>query len=83
MIVRNSMTADQWSKEEELYLEGPFPFAIGSPFDLMLCHKPEGVSVAVNGQMAFEFKHRMDPNLIDALEITGAQMITSIQYEFL
>lgn len=40
-------------------------------------------TVAVNGQMAFEFKHRMDPNLIDALEITGAQMITSIQYEFL
>ena len=83
IIVRNSMTDGEWSHEgEELYLEGPFPFVLGTHFDLMLCHKLDQISVAVNGQLAFEFKHRMDCSQIDTIEITGSQLITSIRYEF-
>jgi len=81
LMVRNSMRDGEW-QDEELYLVGPFPFVLGTHFDLMLCHKPEVVSVAVNGQLAFEFKHRMDSSSIDTMEITGSQMITSIRYEF-
>ena len=81
VIVRNSMSNYQWSPDEELYLEGPFPFVYGTHFDLMLCHKPNTVTVAVNGQLAFEWNNRMD-FLIDTLEMTGNLLITSVRYEF-
>lgn len=82
LIVRNTMQRNEWSHDEELYLEGPFPFVLGTHFDLMLCAKRDQISVAVNGQLAFEFKHRLEPSSIDTVEITGSQLITSIRYEF-
>ncbi|KAI2798080.1 Galectin [Blomia tropicalis] len=80
-IVRNSFRNGLY-EYEEVNLEGAFPFVLGTHFDLMLCNKRDKISVAVNGQMSFEYRHRLDSKTIDTLEITGSQIITSIRYEF-
>ena len=84
MIVRNSYIDGHFG-EEELYLEGPFPFTLGTAWDMIMCIRSDGISVAINGQKAFEFAHRLqyfDPKKIDQLEMSGSQLITSIRYEF-
>lgn len=80
-IVRNTMTNGVWG-EEELYLEGPFQLIPGTHFDLMISNREDKVVMAINGQPAFEYKHRHDPKTIDSLQIKGGVVLVSIRYEF-
>lgn len=69
--------------EEELALESDFAFAPGTHFDLMLCNKVDKLALIVNGQLAFEFTHRLDARSIDTLEVNGSAQLTSVRLEFL
>lgn len=80
-IVRNTMTDGIWG-EEELYLEGPSRLIPGSHFDLMISKNMDKIAVATQGQPAFDYKHRHDPKTINALEILGSVVLTSVRFEF-
>lgn len=80
-IVRNTMTNGVWG-EEELYLEAPNQLVPGTHFDLMVSNRQDKVIVAINGQPAFEYVHRHDPSTIDALQILGGIVLTSVRFEY-
>lgn len=83
-IVRNSRENETWGVEERnLVNHGGFPIQTGTPFDMLLSKNANKILVAINGQFAFEFAHRLSAKLIDTLEITGGVELASIRYEFL
>lgn len=81
-IVRNSMIDGEFGGEELELATPDFPFTRGTHFDLVLCNLKDRVSMVVNGQLAFEYKHRLDSKLIDTVEVNGDVQLTSLRFEF-
>uniref|UniRef100_A0A4W6DPP4 Galectin n=1 Tax=Lates calcarifer TaxID=8187 RepID=A0A4W6DPP4_LATCA len=69
VVVRNHKVGERWGPEER-DLKGPFPFALGSPFEMKILCTHESFRVAVNNIPLFEFRHRVrELNQIDRINI--------------
>ncbi|KAH9424925.1 Lectin, galactoside-binding, soluble, 8 [Dermatophagoides pteronyssinus] len=79
-IVRNTLTAGIWGAEEK-HLYSGYSLNPGCRFDMMIRVDRHQVSVAINGQSAFEYRHRHSPNSIDALQVTGSIYLEHIRFQ--
>ncbi|XP_069014833.1 galectin-3-like [Embiotoca jacksoni] len=83
VLVRNHKLGERWGPEER-DLKGPFPFALGSPFEMKILCTPEAFRVAVNNIPLFEFRHRVrELNRIDRINILHDVVLTYINVETL
>uniref|UniRef100_A0A3Q0R6F1 Galectin n=1 Tax=Amphilophus citrinellus TaxID=61819 RepID=A0A3Q0R6F1_AMPCI len=83
VVVRNHKLGERWGAEER-DLKGPFPFALGSPFEMKILCTPEAFRVAVNNIPLFEFRHRIrELNQIDRINILHDVVLTYINVETL
>uniref|UniRef100_A0A1A8BLY3 Galectin n=1 Tax=Nothobranchius kadleci TaxID=1051664 RepID=A0A1A8BLY3_NOTKA len=83
VLVRNHKVGERWGSEER-DLKGPFPFAIGSPFEMKILCTPEAFRVAVNNIPLFEFRHRIrELNQIDRINILNDVVLTYVNVETL
>ncbi|KAM4522515.1 uncharacterized protein PAE49_002176 [Odontesthes bonariensis] len=82
-VVRNHKLGERWGSEER-DLKGPFPFALGSPFEMKILCTPETFRVAVNNMPIFEFRHRIrELNQIDRINILNDIVLTYVNVETL
>uniref|UniRef100_A0A3Q3VTD7 Galectin n=1 Tax=Mola mola TaxID=94237 RepID=A0A3Q3VTD7_MOLML len=83
IVVRNHKVGERWGTEER-ELKGPFPFALGSPFEMKILCSHEAFRVAVNNIPLFEFQHRVrDLNRIDRINILHDVVLTYVNVETL
>ncbi|XP_028253089.1 galectin-3 isoform X1 [Parambassis ranga] len=83
VVVRNHKLGERWGPEER-DLKGPFPFALGSPFEMKILCTPETFRVAVNNIPLFEFRHRIrELNRIDRINILHDVVLTYVNVETL
>ncbi|XP_041830942.1 galectin-3 [Melanotaenia boesemani] len=83
VVVRNHKMGERWGSEER-DLKGPFPFALGSPFEMKILCTIEAFRVAVNNIPLFEFRHRVrELNQIDRINILNDVVLTYINVETL
>ncbi|XP_056872551.1 galectin-3 [Takifugu flavidus] len=83
VVVRNHKIGERWGTEER-DLKGPFPFALGSPFEMKILCTQEMFRVAVNNIPMFEFQHRIrELNRIDRINILHDVVLTYINVETL
>ncbi|KAM6915623.1 uncharacterized protein FYW49_010491 isoform 2-T2 [Xenentodon cancila] len=81
VLVRNHKLGERWGSEER-DLKGPFPFALGSPFEMKILCTPETFRVAVNNIPLFEFRHRIrELNQIDRINILHDVVLTYVNVE--
>ncbi|XP_046883424.1 galectin-3b [Hypomesus transpacificus] len=79
-IVRNSLIANNWGKEEREHKQ--FPFVQGQSFELKILCTASEFRVAVNKVHLFEFKHRMrDLQAINHLGIYNDVTLSSVLIE--
>jgi len=67
-VVRNSFQSGNWQAEEK---EGKFPLEKDIAFDAIIVNEPYAFQVFFNGNHFCSFAHRLDPNSIQALKISG------------
>ncbi|KAM9339583.1 uncharacterized protein ABDE67_017226 [Symphorus nematophorus] len=83
VVVRNHKLGERWGNEER-DLKGPFPFALGSPFEMKILCTHESFRVAVNNIPMFEFRHRIrELNQIDRINILHDVVLTYVNVETL
>ncbi|TKS75929.1 Galectin-3 [Collichthys lucidus] len=83
VLVRNHKQGERWGAEER-DLKGPFPFALGSPFEMKIMCTHEAFRVAVNNIPLFEFRHRIrELNQIDRINILHDVVLTYVNVETL
>ncbi|XP_075940834.1 uncharacterized protein LOC142942416 [Anarhichas minor] len=83
VLVRNHKVGEHWGPEER-DLKGPFPFALGSPFEMKILCTQETFRVAVNNFPLFEFRHRVrELNQIDRINILHDVVLTCVNVETL
>ncbi|XP_033931621.1 galectin-3 [Pseudochaenichthys georgianus] len=83
VLVRNHKLGERWGPEER-ELKGPFPFALGSPFEMKILCTPEAFRVAVNNIPLFEFRHRvLELNQINRINILHDVVLTYVNVETL
>ncbi|XP_072768310.1 uncharacterized protein [Nerophis lumbriciformis] len=83
VLVRNHKVGERWGSEER-DLKGPFPFALGSPFEMKILCTQESFRVAVNNIPLFEFRHRVrELNQINRINILHDVVLTFIHVETL
>uniref|UniRef100_A0A915KCS8 Galectin n=1 Tax=Romanomermis culicivorax TaxID=13658 RepID=A0A915KCS8_ROMCU len=68
LIVRNSQLGGTWGTEE---IEGKFPLALDTLFDINIVNEPYALQVYINDQHFCAFAHRAEPNTIRGLKIEG------------
>uniref|UniRef100_A0A8C3A474 Galectin n=1 Tax=Cyclopterus lumpus TaxID=8103 RepID=A0A8C3A474_CYCLU len=77
-LVRNHKAGERWGPEER-DLKGPFPFALGSPFEMKILCTQETFRVAVDNVPLFEFRHRVrELNQIDRINILHDVVLTGV-----
>ncbi|CAN9507687.1 unnamed protein product [Ophioblennius macclurei] len=83
VVVRNHKLGERWGAEER-DLKAPFPFALGSPFEMKILCSPDSFRVAVNNIPLFEFRHRVrEFNRIDRINILHDVVLTYVNVETL
>lgn len=83
VLVRNHKLGERWGPEER-DLKGPFPFALGSPFEMKILCTPDSFRVAVNNIPMFEFRHRIKEfNRIERINILHDVVLTYVNIETL
>ncbi|XP_077443282.1 uncharacterized protein LOC144064530 isoform X2 [Stigmatopora argus] len=83
VLVRNHKVGDRWGSEER-DLKGPFPFALGSPFEMKILCTQDSFRVAVNNIPMFEFRHRVrELNQINRINILHDVVLTYVNVETL
>nr|XP_040016098.1 galectin-3 isoform X2 [Gasterosteus aculeatus aculeatus] len=83
VLVRNHKLGERWGAEER-DLKGPFPFALGSPFEMKILCTQETFRVAVNNIPLFEFRHRVrELNQVDRINILHDVVLTCVNVETL
>ncbi|XP_029984213.1 galectin-3 isoform X1 [Sphaeramia orbicularis] len=83
VVVRNHKVGERWGIEER-DLKGPFPFALGSPFEMKILCSHDSFRVAVNNIPLFEFRHRVrELNQIDRINILHDVVLTYVNVETL
>uniref|UniRef100_UPI0037E85039 galectin-3-like n=1 Tax=Semicossyphus pulcher TaxID=241346 RepID=UPI0037E85039 len=84
VLVRNHKLGERWGPEERDLKPGPFPFALGSPFEMKILCSQEAFRVAVNNLPLFEFRHRIrELNQIDRINILHDVVLTYVNVETL
>ncbi|XP_058051949.1 galectin-9-like [Ahaetulla prasina] len=78
VLVRNSFISGTWGSEERniAYL----PFCPGQAFQLEITYLQNCYQVLLNGQLNFEYYHRIPPSQVDQLEIAGDVTLSCVQY---
>ncbi|XP_058470205.1 galectin-3 isoform X2 [Solea solea] len=83
VVVRNHKLGERWGPEER-EMKGPFPFALGSPFEMKIMCTQDAFRVAVNNIPLFEFRHRIrELNQIDRINILHDVVLTFVNVETL
>lgn len=77
-IVRNSLISSSWGPGES---SGPFVFAQGQPFEVMILTEEHKFKIAINGSHYCEFNHRVSYEEITHLSIDGDVDIEKITVE--
>jgi hypothetical protein len=75
-IVRNTERGG-WGQEER---QGPMIFQRGAPFELIISCEHDRYRVAVNGQPAFDYHHRIPFQEVSALNLEGDMHINNIRF---
>ncbi|KAG8143527.1 hypothetical protein E2320_000745, partial [Naja naja] len=68
-LVRNSFINGAWGSEERNIAF--LPFCPGQAFQLEITYLENCYQMLVNGQLKFEYIHRIPPSQVDQLEIAG------------
>ncbi|XP_035687467.1 galectin-8-like isoform X4 [Branchiostoma floridae] len=79
VVVRNCLQNQAWGAEEKPH--GPFPFAMGQNFEMIILTEPDKFKVAVNGQHFIEFRHRIPFQRVNTLAIDGKVQIQAIRFD--
>ncbi|XP_078675731.1 galectin-8-like isoform X3 [Branchiostoma floridae x Branchiostoma belcheri] len=79
VVVRNCLQNQAWGGEEKQH--GPFPFAMGQNFEMIILTEPDKFKVAVNGQHFIEFRHRIPFQRVNTLAIDGKVQIQAIRFD--
>jgi galectin-9 len=74
-VVRNTCTNGSWGGEEK---NGPFPFARGNTFEVIILVEDDEYKVAINGAHAFEYKHRIPYQEVDGLNLYGDIQVNKV-----
>uniref|UniRef100_A0A670ZY90 Galectin n=1 Tax=Pseudonaja textilis TaxID=8673 RepID=A0A670ZY90_PSETE len=77
-LVRNSFINGAWGSEERNVAF--LPFCPGQAFQLEITYLENCYQVLVNGQLKFEYVHRIPPSQVDQLEIDGDVILSCVQY---
>ncbi|XP_026544554.1 galectin-4-like [Notechis scutatus] len=77
-LVRNSFINGAWGSEERNVAF--LPFCPGQAFQLEITYLENCYQVLVNGQLKFEYVHRIPPSQVDQLEIAGDVILSCVQY---
>lgn len=74
-IVCNTLQQERWGKEEILH---KMPFVLGGSFEIIVLVQQDVFKVAVNGAHVLEYKHRLDLDRVDTLDISGKVNVQAI-----
>ncbi|XP_029140743.1 galectin-4-like [Protobothrops mucrosquamatus] len=77
-LVRNSFINGCWGSEERNIAF--LPFCPGQSFQLEITYLQNCYEVMVNGQLKFEYYHRIPASQVDQLEIAGDVKLSCVQY---
>lgn len=77
-VVRNSMRDGKWEAEERT---GDFPFHKKNSFDVCIVCEPTKFQVLHDGKELLTFAHRMSPDLIDKIEISGDVQLQGVHVQ--
>ncbi|KAH0619952.1 hypothetical protein JD844_014414 [Phrynosoma platyrhinos] len=77
-LVRNTLINGTWGSEER-YIHS-MPFSPGQAFHMEITNLKKNYKVIVNGQVVFDYTHRIPPSHVDQLEIAGDVNLSSVQY---
>lgn len=76
-VVRNHENYGNWGDEER---DGPMPFVSGAPYNLVISVEEDKYRISVNGQLLFEFLHRIPLEQVERLMIDGDVDVGRIVY---
>uniref|UniRef100_A0A3B4TBI3 Galectin n=1 Tax=Seriola dumerili TaxID=41447 RepID=A0A3B4TBI3_SERDU len=74
-IVCNTLQTERWGREEILCQN---PFTAGGAFELIILILKDKFKVAVNGGHVLEYKHRVDLERVDTLNISGKIKVDAV-----
>uniref|UniRef100_A0A8D0G856 Galectin n=1 Tax=Sphenodon punctatus TaxID=8508 RepID=A0A8D0G856_SPHPU len=74
-VVFNSMQGKKWGKEEH---KGHMPFHKGQHFEIIFIVENDAYKVVVNGQPYYEFRHRIPPQQVQAVNVDGDLELQSL-----
>jgi hypothetical protein len=74
--VRNTCQGGGWGAEEK---QGGFPLRPGQHFEIQIICFPDHYQVNANGQPWFTYRHRIPYQQVQALQVKGDVLITSVQ----
>ncbi|KAG7235306.1 hypothetical protein INR49_002796 [Caranx melampygus] len=74
-IVCNTLQKERWGREEILH---QMPFTVGEAFELIILVLTDKFKVAVNGAHLLEYKHRVELERVDTLNITGTVKVDAV-----
>lgn len=78
-IVCNTLKNEKWGREEITY---DMPFRKEKSFEIVMMVLKDKFQVAVNGKHTLLYAHRMSPEKIDTLGISGKVSIHSVGFSF-
>ncbi|XP_060639578.2 galectin-4-like isoform X1 [Anolis sagrei] len=78
VLVRNSFLNGAWGPEER-HGHG-MPFSPGQAFHMEITNFKNNYRVIVNGQVVFDYTHRIPSGQVDQLEIAGDVTLSCVQY---
>ncbi|XP_017294710.1 galectin-8-like [Kryptolebias marmoratus] len=74
-VVCNSMKNQRWGWEEIIY---KMPFRAGAAFELIVLILKDEFKVAVNGGHLLEYKHRVELERVDTINISGRVKVQAV-----
>ncbi|XP_074713459.1 galectin-5-like [Strix uralensis] len=75
----NAQLGGLWG-HEELCTPPPRGLSPGGALEILINAQERGYQVAVNGQHALEFRHRLPLNSVQALDVTGDVTLTCVTF---
>ncbi|KAM4642591.1 galectin-4-like [Discoglossus pictus] len=77
-LVRNTQDRGNWGPEERAI--SYMPFAPGQGFQMEIRNEGSHFGVYVNGAKSFTYVHRLPPNQIDMIEVSGDVNLSYVKY---
>lgn len=76
-VICNTLEKGKWGNELKVY---EMPFKKGEPFEIIFFVMVDKFKVAVNGKHFLEYQHRLSPDRVDTLGISGVVQIQTIGF---